>query len=100
MAGIADTAGAVCSPVDDEYAATFDVDQYDIFYVVERGFCDLLPESDVDAGDAVACYTNGNVKQATAGQYIVGIAQESYSDATTDVKVYVTGGLHPTDPAS
>lgn len=100
VAAISDTAGAVCSPVDDAYASTFDVAQYDIFYVVERGYCDLLPESDVDAGDAVSCYTNGNVKQTTAGQYVVGIAQESYSDATTNVKVFVTGNLTPSDPAS
>ncbi len=100
VAGIADTAGAIASPVDDEYSTTFDVDQYDLFYVVDRGFVDVIPESDVAAGDDVAVYTNGNVKQATADQYVIGQAQESYSDATTAVKIYVSGNLHKGDPSS
>jgi hypothetical protein len=99
VAGISDTAGAVCSAVDDAYDSTFDVSQYDIFYVVASGYCDLLPESDVDAGDPVTCYTNGNIKQATAGQHIVGIAQESYSDETTTVSVLITNDLNPSDPS-
>lgn len=100
VASIADTAGAVCSPVDDAYASTDDIEQYDIFYVVDKGFVDVFAESDVDAGDAVACYTDGDVKQATAGQYVIGIAQESYAAASTAVKILVTGDLTPSDPSS
>ena len=31
----ADTAGAVCKPIDDAYTAGDTIDQYDLFYVVE-----------------------------------------------------------------
>ncbi len=100
VAGIAETAGAVCSPVDPKYATTDDIAQYDIIYVVERGYCDILPQSDVSAGDPVSCYSDGTCKRATAGQYIIGIAQESYSDDATPVKVYVNGDLHPADKSA
>ena len=97
---LCDTAGAIVSPVDDAYASTYDIAIYDLFYVVEKGFVDVLMESDVDAGDPVAAYTNGGVKQATADQYVIGIAQEDYVDATTASRVYVNGNLYHGDPSA
>ena len=97
---VANTAGAIVSPVDDAYASTFDVDQYDLFYVVEKGFVDVLMQSDVDINDPVAVYTNGGVAEATADQYVIGMAQEDYVDATTASRIYVNGDLYHGDPST
>ena len=100
VAGIADTAGAIGSAVDDAYASTFDVAQYDIFYVVEEGYCELFAESDVAAGDPVMLYSNGHVASTTAGSYSLGTAQEAYASTSATVKVYIGSALKPSDAAS
>jgi hypothetical protein len=92
------SAGVVASIVDDAYPTTFDVAAYDIFYVVEEGYVLCTAETDVAAGGAVAAYTNGNVKLATAGQYVIGIATEN--DGTTTAScatIQVSGGLKLSD---
>ena len=101
VSALATSSGEVCSPVDQAYSITFDVTQYDIFYVVDAGYVDCAPESDVSAGDPVMVHTNSNVITATSGKYIIGIAQETYASASTNLKkVLVNGTLKPSDPAT
>jgi hypothetical protein len=86
--------------VDDAYATTFDVDQYDLFYVVEEGFVDAAAEAGVNAaGLKVAAYAaNDNVTVAVAADYIIGVSTEAVSSGIAEI--HVLGGLKPSDPAS
>lgn len=97
---LTDADGEICSIVDDAYATTFDVEQYDIFYVVEQGDVDAACETDVNAaGINLMCDASGdNIKTATAGYYIVAVSNEAVSDGIANVHVF--GGLKPSDPAS
>jgi len=97
---LCNSSGEICSIVDDAYATTDDIEQYDIFYVVEEGDVDAAAESDVNAaGVAVMGYaTSDSVTTATAGLYIVGVSNEAVSAGICSI--HVTGGLKPSDPAS
>jgi hypothetical protein len=95
--------GEVASIVDDAYPATYDIAQYDVFYVVEEGFVKVLAESDVSAAGVKveADAGNNSVQAATADHYVIGVATEAVSaTATGYATIHVLGGLKPGDPAS
>jgi len=100
---LCDSDGEICSTVDDEYATTKDITQYDIFYVVEEGDVIVSAESGISAA-GVKCMgyaANDNVTAATAGSYVLGYANEALSATTTGyASIHVCGGLKPSDPAS
>lgn len=93
----ANTAGAVCKPLDDAYAAGLSIPANDLFYVVEAGPCSVLVAGAVTtsaAGTAVATTTAGLVSGAVAaaGEFAVGV-NDALPVADTNVLVHVNAGL-------
>jgi len=97
---LANSDGEVSSIIDDAYATTFDVDQYDIFYVVEEGYVDASCEATVNAAgiSVMADASTDNCNNVTAGSYVIGVSTEAVSDGIAEI--HVLGGLKPSDPAS
>jgi hypothetical protein len=97
---LCNSTGEVSSVIDDEYA-TKDITQYDIFYVVEEGDVVAKAETDLDADDAIMAHASDTVAQATAGSYVIGVANEADGTTTSGyASIHVCGGLKPSDPAS
>ena len=109
VASLCATTGEVSSVIDHEdddthtagYAVTKDIAQYDLFYVVEEGDVMAACESDVDAGDAVMANSSDTVAQATAGAYVIGVANEDDGDTVTGfASIRVGSNLKPSDAAT
>ena len=92
-------AGAVCKPMDDAYVVGFTIPDDDIFYVVERGPCDVNSNAGdvaIAAGMAMASAANGVLKSGTCAQateYCVGTAMEAQTSSSTATQIYVSAGL-------
>lgn len=91
-------AGDVCKPIDDAYAESFTVAEYDIFYVVEKGVTKVNKPTSGGSGHVAltALYADGDgkVTESTAGiGYIVGRAVKAAEDSDTYEYVDVDEGL-------
>lgn len=97
---LTNAAGEIASIVDDEYATTYDISQYDLFYVVEEGDVDAAADSTVNAaGQAVMAEGSGDdVIVATAGSFVIGVSNEAVADGISSI--HVGGNLKPSDAAS
>ena len=97
---LCDTDGEICSIVDDAYATTKDIAQYDAFYVVEEGDVLAIAESAVNAAGVkvMGKASADDVTVATAGSYIIGFANDAVSSGSASI--HVCGGLKPSDPAT
>ena len=96
--GLTFAAGQVCKPLDDGYPIGFSIPDGDLFYVVEKGLCDILLEPTAVAlsqGDAVTCDTQGFLDGAVAGagEYVVGQIDVDAAVVSATVAVHVNGGL-------
>lgn len=96
----ADTAGAVCKPVDDAYAVGLSIAANDLFYVVEAGPCNVTTEASsvsLAAGAAVATDASGlvNGAAATEAEFIVGTMDAASEAESTAVLIHVLEGIRP-----
>ena len=94
------TAGAVGKPIDDAYTVGGTIPDLDLFYVVEEGLCDILTEAsaaNIGVGEPVAMDGAGCIEGvatgAAAGQFVIGMAQESQNEVATAVLIRVQGGI-------
>lgn len=100
VSGYTGVDGELAAIIDDEYSTTFDVAQYDIFYVVEEGDVDAVADATVNAAEqAVMADASGDgVIVATAGKYVIGFSNEASADGVASI--HVCGGLKPSDAAT
>jgi len=94
--------GGVGKPIDDAYAAGVVIPQYDLFYVVEEGRCDVDTGTTgaLTAGTAVAFASDGTIGVAPAtGEFVLGLVDETISTAAADDDadkcILVAPGLTP-----
>lgn len=98
VSGLA-AAGAICKPMDDAYAVGFVIPDDDIFYVVERGPCDVNTVSsacDLAAGVGAASASSGLLKGtpcAQATEYCVGTLAEDQLVPSTATQILVSAGI-------
>ena len=96
---LTDADGEIAAIVDDAYATTDDIEQYDRFYVVEEGDVDAVADATVNAAEiAVMADASGDgVITATAGKFVIGVSNEAVSDGIASI--HVGGNLKPSDAA-
>lgn len=90
--------GVVCKPIDDAYTAGATIDQYDLFYVVEEGYCDVVTESgavSLPMGTPVTANSTGTIDgaKAAAGNYVIGTAVQPMWSASTNMTIDVIAGF-------
>lgn len=104
IAGLNTTAGGVCKPIDDAYAASFSIPANDLFYVVEAGRCDVLTCASTTGA---ALYTTSGIgaqmqcsagsvlaeTAAAAGDFVLGILDQTCATTSTLVRVNILEGL-------
>ena len=100
--GIAGSAGELCKPLDDAYTVGMTIPDDDLFYVVDEGPCYVTSEAstyNITAQDAVANDTSGlvNGAKAAAGEYPFGVADQSSTDESTSVVIWINAGLIKAD---
>lgn len=95
VAGKTNTAGQACIPMDDAYAAGYEIPAYDYFWGVVRGPCNIRTDEDGTITHAVhsevvcddaGCLYAGTM---TAGQFVIGTLDQGGSTADTAVLVWV-----------
>jgi hypothetical protein len=93
----ANAAGAIVKPLDDAYVDSTTIPEDDLFYVVEAGPCEVLPEATITtaaAGKACCTDKDGLVDGAVCpeGSYAVGVL-DTTPEGNKTVVVWVNEGL-------
>jgi hypothetical protein len=99
VAGIADSPGMMCVPIDDAYDTNDSIPDDSLFYVVVKGPCNIKTEDTVvglDQYDPVSTDGSGRLDgaAAAAGEYVIGTVDVATVAENTPVLVHVTGCLH------
>tara|TARA_Y100000310_G_scaffold343824_1_gene453307 strand:- start:1297 stop:1824 length:528 start_codon:yes stop_codon:yes gene_type:complete len=82
--------GEVSSIIDDAYATTYDISQYDLFYVVHSGYVNAAAGSDVNAaGIAVSAdASSDDVQTAAAGEFVIGVSAGAVAAGVASIQVF------------
>lgn len=99
IVGATNAAGMVCVPIDDAYASSPTIADDDLFYVVLRGWCNIMSGAtsiNLSAHDPVTCDNAGALGAAAtaAGEFVIGTIDQATTDEDTAVRVLVDIDLH------